>query len=381
MKPTVKSIAGQPSWILRSDEVALAVTQLGGHMAPVTFHRKSARPVQPYYVSPWQGEDLKTDVPVLVPLRGDFFCMPFGIGCTYQGERHVLHGKTATGTWRLTGAAAARGVRSLQLTMKTRVRPGKVTKRISLLLGQNVVYVQHRIEGFAGPTTLGHHATLAMPAQAESVLVATSPIRFGMTNPVPTSDPAGGEYQSLAVGAKFDKLTAVPLIWSDPTTGDCSRFPTRKGFTDLAAVFNKPAKIAWTTATFTTEGFLWFSLKDPAVLPATLLWIANHGRHQSPWDGRNACLGLEDVCGYFAEGLAPSVRENALKKAGVPTTIRLSAKQPTDVNYIEGVVQVPRGFGKVTRVRFAPGEVTFATAKGQKVTADVRHNFLATGRL
>ena len=74
----VKTIVSQPSWVIRTSDVELAVTQLGGHMAPVTFHRRSAAPVQPYYISPWQGERLKIDEPVLVPLRGDFFCLPFG---------------------------------------------------------------------------------------------------------------------------------------------------------------------------------------------------------------------------------------------------------------------------------------------------------------
>ena len=48
-------------------------------MAPVTFFRDSAQPVRPYYVSPWQEEaPSKMPAPVLVSLRGDFFCLPFG---------------------------------------------------------------------------------------------------------------------------------------------------------------------------------------------------------------------------------------------------------------------------------------------------------------
>ena len=78
MKAKRKVVASQPAWELANKQVELAVTELGGHMAPVTFYRKSAEPVQPYYISPWQGEKLKIDEPVLVPLRGDFFCMPFG---------------------------------------------------------------------------------------------------------------------------------------------------------------------------------------------------------------------------------------------------------------------------------------------------------------
>ena len=68
------TVASQLSWVIGNDEVELAVTQLGGHMAPVTFCRASGMPIQPYYINPWHDE--KPDelpAPVLKPLRGDFF--------------------------------------------------------------------------------------------------------------------------------------------------------------------------------------------------------------------------------------------------------------------------------------------------------------------
>src|SRR4051794_39017502 len=55
-EPNLQTIHSQPSFVLASDQVELAVTRVGGHMAPVTFHRLSDRPVQPYYISPWQDE-------------------------------------------------------------------------------------------------------------------------------------------------------------------------------------------------------------------------------------------------------------------------------------------------------------------------------------
>jgi len=33
------------------------------------------------------------------------------------------------------------------------------------------------------------------------------------------------------------------------------------------------------------------------------MWIENHNRHESPWNRRNLCLGLEDVCCYLNEGM------------------------------------------------------------------------------
>jgi hypothetical protein len=71
-------VASQPCWVIENGTVRLAVTQIGAQMAPVTFFLNSDRTIEPYCVSPWQGEGLRLDPPVLVPLRGDFFCLPFG---------------------------------------------------------------------------------------------------------------------------------------------------------------------------------------------------------------------------------------------------------------------------------------------------------------
>jgi hypothetical protein len=381
MKPTVKTVASQPSWIVRSKQVELAVTQLGGHLAPVTFCRDSKRPFQPYYVSPWQGEKPKLDTPVLVPLRGDFFCLPFGGNATpYRKEQHTCHGETATAKWQLDGLDRDGDVTTLSLSMQTRIRPGTVTKRLSLVDGHNVVYCQHVLAGFSGKMPLGHHATLAVPDEVGAMRVSLSPIRFAATPPTLFSDPAHGEYQSLAIGAKVRSLSKVPVLWKGAMPADLTAFPARPGFTDLIAAINKPGDgPAWAVAVNRADGYLWFSLKDPAMQPATVMWISNRGRHGPPWDGRNRCLGIEDVCGYFAEGLAESLRPNVLRREGVPTAVSLSKRTPTAVNYIQGAVRIPPGFGRVRTARFGEDNVTFTCNRRCSVTVPVRYGFLESG--
>jgi hypothetical protein len=377
----LKTIANQPSWTIRNDQVELAVTQAGGQMAPVTFYRRGAN-IRPYYISPWQGEDLAVDDPVLVPLRGDFFCAPFGAPSTHKGESHKCHGEPAWAKWTLEDSGKSGGATSLTLTMKTRVRPGRVTKKLTIVEGQNAVYCQHVLEGYSGAMPLGHHAILAMPARQRSVLISKSPIRFGYTNPTPPGDPGEGSYYSAAVARRFAGLSSVPTVWGQSRFGDFTAFPTHKRFCDLLGVVDKPGALpAWTAATFEDEGYTWFSLKDASVLPMTMLWAENHGRHRAPWNGRNCCLGLEDICGFLAEGLAASVGENALKRAGVPTAVRLSPKAPTVVNYIQGVVATGRDFGAVKSVQFGPGTVTFVSRTAKKVTAEVSHEFLQGGNV
>ena len=380
-----RSVHSQPSAILATKDVEVAVTTRGGHMAPVTFFRSSDRPVQPYYVSPWQDEaPLPMPAPVLVTLRGDFFCMPFGgNSAEVAGEKHPPHGEIVGELWEVVGTKQAGDVSTLTMEIDTKVRKGRVIKELSLVDGQNAVYSRHTIEGFAGRAPLGHHATLAMPEKEGAVRIATSPIRFGMTCPGVFSDPKQREYQALLPGAKWTDLAKVPVAWKGAADADLTRLPGRYGYADLVQLVNESSEKtggpAWTTATFSADGYLWFALKDPAVLTTTVFWMENHGRHGHPWNGRNNCLGIEDATAFFADGLAASVSDNLLSKEGIATAVTLTADKPTTVNYIQGVVRIPEGFENVKTLEFAPGEVTFVSTTGQRVTAPVRHEFLAIG--
>jgi hypothetical protein len=380
-----RSVHSQPSAILATKDVEVAVTTRGGHMAPVTFFRSSDRPVQPYAVSPWQDEaPLPMPAPVLVTLRGDFFCMPFGgNSAEVAGEKHPPHGEIVGELWEVVGTKQAGDVSTLTMEIDTKVRKGRVIKELSLVDGQNAVYSRHTIEGFAGRAPLGHHATLAMPEKEGAVRIATSPIRFGMTCPGVFSDPKQREYQALLPGAKWTDLAKVPVAWKGAADADLTRLPGRYGYADLVQLVNESSEKtggpAWTTATFSADGYLWYALKDPAVLTTTVFWMENHGRHGHPWNGRNNCLGLEDVTAFFADGLAASVSDNLLSKEGIATAVTLTADKPTTVNYIQGVVRIPEGFENVKTLEFAPGEVTFVSTTGKRVTAPVRHEFLATG--
>jgi len=388
MNPTVtgaeklRTIASQPSWILATPQVELALTRLGGHMAPVTFYRDTDHPVQPYHITPWQGEKHDYPVPVLVPLRGDFFCLPFGGNDTaVNGEKHPPHGETAGSKWTFVGSKKSGDVLTLTTTLETKIRPGRVTKELSLVDGENVIYSRHLIEGFAGPTPLGHHATLAMPETEGAFRVSTSPFQFGMVAPGLFSDPAKAEYQALQIGGRFTDLHKVPAAWKGAADADLASLPARKGFADLVLLLNTPGERAWVTATRRDEGWVWFALKDPAVLTGTLFWLENHGRHGVPWLGRNNCVGIEDITGHWADGLAASTAPNVLTREGLRTAIDLSASRPTAVNYIQGVVRVPPGFDEVKTLEFGPGTVTFISTGGLRVTAPVRHEFLKTGKL
>ena len=375
----LSTVYSQPSWLLENDQVELAVTQLGGHMAPVRFYRKSSQPVQPYHISPWQDERLKIDDPVLIPLRGDFFCLPFGGGREPDGREHPAHGETASSPWNFGDLSRQSGVTTLTLTMETKVRPGKVTKRLMLLDGHNVVYSQHLIEGFAGATTPGHHATLRLPEKDGSMRLATSPFVYGTTHPTAFANAANGEYQSLAVNARVRDLRHVALRFKDAEAeADMTSLPARTGYVDILAIYKRPLREpGWMAAVNQEEGYVWFSLKDAAVLPGTVFWLENRGRHGAPWSGRNRCLGLEDVCWYFDR----SHERNPVSRMGIPTAMKIDKGHPVMVNYIQGAAPVPAGFDIVRSVEFHPGAMTLVAASGKRVRVPLQHEFLKSGLL
>ena len=369
--------AGQLSWQLKNQSTQVFITTLGGHMAPVTFDYDAKNAIEPYYISPWQEEELALDEPVLVPLRGDFFCLPFGENNQLEGEHHSVHGETAGGEWSLVEITEEGPLSSLTLEMETKERTGVVTKCLSLIEDHSAVYIQHHIEGFAGKTTLGHHATLT---GEKNWHISTSPIHFGRVNP---GSPlmANREYISLQPGAWFEALEEVPTVWKEPAVSDCSLFPNREGFVDILQVYFQPQDTpAWTCAVCQEEGFLWYSFKNREVLPSTVMWMENHGRHGEPWNGRNACIGLEDVCAYFARGLAESVVENDVNKAGIPTCHALDGSG-FDVNVIEGVLRIPEGFDKVKTIVFEEGKCTFISESDKLACTQVNYNFVFTGDL
>lgn len=385
--PELRNIHSQPSFIVSSSDVEIAVTKMGGQMAPVTFYRKSDKAIQPYHISPWQDEPTKPmPAPVLNALRGDFFCMPFGgNGDKVNGEKHAPHGEVVSSEWRNASIHRSGNVTKLSMALETEVRRGKVIKELMLKEGQNVIYSKHTIQGFAGQVPLGHHATLAMPYKEGTVRIATSAFKFGMTYPGLFSDPTQGEYQSLLPGSRWTDLTKVPVAWKGMPDADLTRLPARVGYADLVQVINDSPRNknepAWVTATFTDDNFIWFAFKNPDVLRSTVFWIENRGRHSFPWNGRNNCLGVEDVTAYFADGIAPSINDNILNKEGVKTTVELKADSSTVINYVQGVVRVPSNFEIVSTVEFESGHATFVSASGVRVKAEVNHAFLFTGDL
>jgi hypothetical protein len=378
--PAMKIVDGQPSFRLASRDVELFVTQNGGQIAPVTFDRRGKK-IRPYSIAPWAKEKLPKSTPMIIrALRGDFFCMPFGGNEQPFGrERYPVHGETANARWKLESQITSHGVSNLHLSLRTTIRRGRVDKLVRLIDGHNAIYCRHTITEASGPMNFGHHAMLKFPDEEFSGVVSTSPIVVGQVYPDVFEKPEQGGYSFLKRAAEFNSLESVPA--NDGSRVDITRYPARRGFEDLVMVINDPKiPLAWTAATFPKQRYVWFALKDPAVLRGTILWISNAGRHYAPWSGRHVnVMGLEDVLGHFHDGLALSAQsDNSLRARGYPTSVELSPDFATVVNYAMAVTPIPAGFDRVEQIEPASDgmSVTLISRSGKRATAPIDVDFV-----
>ena len=337
----MRTVHGELSYHLETPELDLDLTARGGHLAPIVFHLPG-RDVSPYALAPWEPAEFPDLPPLLSVLRGDFLCLPFG------GQSNgPPHGDPANAQWEL----ASSDSHSLWLTMQASDSGAHIEKIISTHAGQHAVYLEHRISNLEGDFNFGTHPILDLSALPDGGGgISTSPFRWASVFPGAFSNPADGETQALAPGSLFSDLREVAL--SAGGTTDLTRYPARAGNDDLVMMVNEASTpdqpFAWSAAVF--QDYLWFSLKNPADFPATLLWLTNGGRTAPPWNGRHlGRIGIEEVCSYFSNGVDLS-RQSPLAAEGIPTTRHFSPEETVSLRVIHAVAPVPADFGAVARI-------------------------------
>jgi hypothetical protein len=128
---------------------------------------------------------------------------------------------------------------------------------------------------------------------------------------------------------------------------------------------------------------VWFTLKDPKVLKATMFWRSNGGRWAGIWRGRHInCLGIEDVTWYFGENLESCLQANPMSKRGIKPYLTMDPKRPTVINYIQGCVPVPKGFSEVKNIEVvSDDELVIRGNGGRYVRVPCATSFVSAGRL
>ncbi|MGE9271089.1 MAG: hypothetical protein ACQKBU_09835 [Verrucomicrobiales bacterium] len=369
----METVHGAAGWWLENDKVRLHLTEQAGMMAPVEF-RLGDRTVSPYALAPWKPDEVEPELPALLKvLRGDFFCLPFG-----PQNDGPPHGETANACWEKVGGDPT----SICVAQQSVDGGPRVERELFLREGESSIYCRYRISGLEGEWSYGNHPILDMSDLPEGCArLSTSAMRWSSVYDGVFSAAERNESQALKPSAEFEDLSEVPTM--DGGLADLTRYPARPGHDDLVMMVNEPATpeqpFAWSAAVM--DGYVWFSLKDPADFPATLFWMSNGGRRDAPWNGiHSGRIGIEEVCSHFCDRVDDS-RSSKLQDQGIPTVRRFAAEQTVELRLIQSVVEVPEGFGKVKSiVADGPGRVLLVDEAGSSVSASIDWQFSITQR-
>ena len=342
--------------------MSLGLDLASGHLLDVSFGAGEAK-IRPLHEARWTPE-LAADVPlVLRRLSGDFLCAPF---CEPDIEQAPWHGWTANSDWDHLGSDDADGGRTThRFRLRREVIGAQVEKHITLIDGHPLVYQRHLFSGGRIGLPVAHHLMLRTDGGLE---LSFSPKQFGMTPSAPAAASAAEGTSVLAYPQRFDDLSRVR--GRDGGLIDATRHPIAAKAEDHIYLFDAPnARTAWSAALNRKEGYLFFALKDPSVLPATLLWVSHFGLLNPPFEGRHGdCLGVEEICSNFALGHAASVAHNDLNGLGISTYLPLSPDTTTIVDYTFGCVPVPADWGRLENLTFGAQTLSLFDTKGMEMT-------------
>jgi len=350
--------------ILESPGARLALDPACGHLARLAFGTGDAA-VEPLYRAPWADRADALDPvlpPVLRHLSGDFFCAPFGACDVEEGP---AHGPAANAPWRLLSKRESGEDRCLELDCARTILGARIEKTLRLRGDDPVLYQDHRLVGGEGAVPVAHHA---MVRAAGGCRLSTSPKRRVATPPEPLEpDPAVGT-SILAYPQSVPGLDSLAL--ADGSTVDARRFPFAEGHDDLGMMVEADlGGFGWTAAACVAAGFLVFTVKPAAVLPATVLWLSNRGRTYAPFDeSPGPVLGIEDACTFFHLGHRASVADNALTAEGVPTALALAPGGVRSVRFALGAVPIDARWSGEVRLTVGRGRLDIEDAGGPAVT-------------
>ena len=323
-----------------------------GNIPKLAF-RWQGRTLQPLHRAPWVDDQ---HVPESIPavdrtLSGDFVCAPFGLS---DVEPAPPHGWSANSAWRL----VTQGDQGLTFELERLILGATLQKHVCPSPDAPLLYQTHVIAGGEGGLTFAHHPMIRVTGGAR---LFTSPKRLAVTPDVPLVQ---GRH-ALATGSVCEDYTAVPAVRGGLL--DVSRLPISAGDEDfIALVEAEGSSLGWTAVI--RDGFddIVFVLKDPRVLPLTMLWHSNGGRDDAPWNGRHSgVLGIEDGIAAGAAGHKAALGSSVFSSHNVPTTLDLVKDKTHRIAHVIGAVPRPDGWRAIADIRIENATMTLHDAAGQ----------------
>ncbi|MEM0948897.1 MAG: hypothetical protein AAGK37_15965 [Pseudomonadota bacterium] len=313
----------------------LAADPAIGNLRTLTLRHKG-RDLTPLHSAPWlDTHDLPSDLaPVERDLSGDFFCAPFG---TSDVEPAPPHGWSANSPWQVAHTHESR----IDLVLERQILGADISKTLQLSVDAPILYQTHVLTGGSGALSIAHHPMIRVVSRG---VFSTSPKRAILTPEVPL------EYgrNALANSQRSTDLTRVPAAGGG--TADLTHLPIANGTEDFVTLVEaEHPGIGWSAVVRDTEDDIVFCLKDPRVLPITMLWHSNGGRDYPPWSGRHrGVIGIEDGCAAGAAGHRAALTPNPVSREGVPTALPLGGTHR--IAHAIGAIARPEGWTRITSI-------------------------------
>ncbi len=302
--------------------IAVDFQHMGGAIAALRV-QDQGHAIAPLHRAPWHADD----VPVTAPphqrwLAGDFFCAPFGDG---SADGAPLHGWTANGEWIGEGGCYA---------LTRPVMGARVHKRLFVQNDHPFVYQCHSFTGGAGALSVANHAMVSLPQGGR---ISTSPLRWCET-PAHAPEPHAAQGRSLLHYPARAPLAAFPGAGGG--TVDLCHYPLGHAHEDFVTAIASPDLTFGWTAVARASGDLFLSLRRADLLPLTMFWHSNGGRHYAPWSSRHTgVLGVEEGVGLALLGLSAQQQPCPLTTAGQPTALHLGGR--IEVRHVIGAIHWP----------------------------------------
>lgn len=325
-----------------------------GNLRALAF-RDSGRVLHPLATAPWveePGGDLPEDLaPLQRTLSGDFFCAPFGAS---DVEPAPPHGWSANSPWSVTES----GAQTVRAVLDRPVLGARLRKTLCLSANAPLLLQEHWIEGGTGALTAAHHPMVRFAGTAR---YACSAKRAVLTPDVPLEP---GRARLLPGGSGLN-IASVPGADGEPV--DLSMLPIGKAHEDFVTLVEaEGSELGWSAVIREIENDIVFVLKDPSVLPVTMLWHSNGGRDYPPWNGRHRnVLGIEDGCAAGAAGHRAALGPNRVAATGVRTALPLAPGRTHRIAHAIGAIARPEGWSRVTDIRLSGDHLILTGDAGQ----------------
>lgn len=360
-----------------SDLLTLSVPGAGLRLDPrlgmltTVWFETDGRRITPLHTAPWVDDaDIQANPGLALVerrLSGDFLCAPFGAPV----EGGPLHGWSANSPWEVGEITqTGQGARA-ELTLIRPVQGARITKTLELSAHDPLVYQTHVISGGQDGLTVAHHPMVRIAGAG--FLSFSSKLR-AVTPPVPLEP---GRHR-LRYPADTVDLAAFPGM-TGPIDLHCTPDPNTPGHEDFITLIEAPgATLGWTVLIREAEDDLIFVLKDPRVLPVTMLWMSNGGRDYAPWNGRHTgVLGIEDGCAAGALDVVAARGPNPISALGPATVLPLAEGRSHVIRHVMGAVPRPAGWTRVAEVRADGASLCFVDSAGRTMVLPYAAGFFA----